>query len=146
MMLEHGGFADALRQWRARRRVSQLELAQRAATTQRHLSFIERGRSVPGRAMVVRLAEALEVPLRERNALLLHPDGLAPQVVNVDQWAWHVIDALRHETARNPTDRLEALVTEFEGLVPDRPGTRGRSTWASRSRCGFPPVMATCSC
>ncbi|HEY7325690.1 MAG TPA: helix-turn-helix transcriptional regulator [Streptosporangiaceae bacterium] len=43
----------------------------RAGTTQRHVSFIESGRSVPGRAMVVRLAESLEVPLRERNALLL---------------------------------------------------------------------------
>jgi transcriptional regulator with XRE-family HTH domain len=74
---EHSGFANALRQWRSRRRVSQLELARRAATTQRHLSFIESGRSVPGRAMVVRLAEALEVPLRERNALLLAA-GYAP--------------------------------------------------------------------
>lgn len=63
--------------WRRRRRVSQLELALRAGTTQRHVSFIEGGRSVPGRAMVVRLAEALEVPLRERNALLL-ASGYAP--------------------------------------------------------------------
>lgn len=75
--LEHSGFADALRQWRRRRRVSQLELARRAATSQRHVSFIESGRSVPGRAMVVRLAEALEVPLRDRNALLLAA-GYAP--------------------------------------------------------------------
>src|SRR5262249_35854328 len=65
------GLAGALREWRTRRRVSQLELALRAGTTQRHVSFIESGRSVPGRAMVVRLAESLEVPLRERNALLL---------------------------------------------------------------------------
>jgi len=49
----------------------------RAGTTQRHVSFIESGRSVPGRAMVVRLAESLEVPLRERNALLLAA-GYAP--------------------------------------------------------------------
>jgi transcriptional regulator with XRE-family HTH domain len=71
------GLAAALREWRARRRVSQLELALRAGTTQRHVSFIESGRSVPGRAMVVRLAESLEVPLRERNALLLAA-GYAP--------------------------------------------------------------------
>src|SRR3954451_1681984 len=64
-------FADDLRDWRRRRSVSQLELALRAGTTQRHVSFIERGRSVPGRAMVIRLAEALDVPLRQRNALLL---------------------------------------------------------------------------
>ena len=63
--------ADSLRSWRERRRISQLELALRAGTTQRHVSFIERGRSAPGRAMVIRLAEALDVPLRERNALLL---------------------------------------------------------------------------
>src|SRR6188472_4590538 len=66
-----------LRSWRARRRVSQLELAVRAGTTQRHVSFIESGRSVPGRDMVIRLAESLEVPLRERNALLLS-GGYAP--------------------------------------------------------------------
>jgi transcriptional regulator with XRE-family HTH domain len=70
-------FADDLRDWRRRRSVSQLELALRAGTTQRHVSFIERGRSAPGRAMVIRLAEALEVPLRHRNALLLRA-GYAP--------------------------------------------------------------------
>jgi transcriptional regulator with XRE-family HTH domain len=76
-VVEPAGFPSALREWRERRRVSQLELALRAGTTQRHLSFIERGRSLPGRGMVVRLAEALEVPLRERNALLLAA-GFAP--------------------------------------------------------------------
>src|SRR6185369_3012773 len=64
-------FPSALRARRELRRMSQLELAQRAGTTQRHVSFIERGRSAPGRAMVVRLAEALQLPLRERNELLL---------------------------------------------------------------------------
>lgn len=54
-----------------------MELALRAGTTQRHLSFIEGGRSVPGRAMVVRLAESLQLPLRERNELLLAA-GYAP--------------------------------------------------------------------
>src|SRR3954471_24722681 len=72
-----GEFAVALRGWRRRRRFSQLELALRAGTTQRHVSFIESGRSVPGRAMVVRLAESLEMPLRERHALLLAA-GYAP--------------------------------------------------------------------
>ena len=70
-------FGAELRRWRERRRVSQLELALRAGTSQRHLSFIESGRSVPGRAMVVRLAESLGLPLRERNQLLLHA-GYAP--------------------------------------------------------------------
>jgi transcriptional regulator with XRE-family HTH domain len=70
-------FGSELRRWRERRRVSQLELAVRAGTTQRHLSFIENGRSVPGRGMVVRLAESLGLPLRERNLLLLNA-GYAP--------------------------------------------------------------------
>lgn len=70
-------FGEALRRWRSLRRISQLELAMRAGTTQRHLSFVERGRSVPGRGMVVRLTESLQIPLRERNALLLAA-GYAP--------------------------------------------------------------------
>jgi transcriptional regulator with XRE-family HTH domain len=69
--LESTRFADELRCWRHTRRWSQLELAVRAGTTQRHLSFIERGRSRPGRAIVVRLAESLGLTLRERNRLLL---------------------------------------------------------------------------
>jgi transcriptional regulator with XRE-family HTH domain len=70
-------FPQALRERRTRRRLSQLELALRAGTTQRHISFMESGRSVPGRTMVVRLAESLELPLRERNGLLLVA-GYAP--------------------------------------------------------------------
>ena len=60
--------------------MSQLELAIRAGTTQRHVSFIESGRSAPGRTMVVRLAESLELTLRDRNALLLTA-GYAPLYV-----------------------------------------------------------------
>ncbi|WP_327308279.1 helix-turn-helix transcriptional regulator [Streptomyces sp. NBC_01298] len=70
-------FAREMRRRRALRRISQLELATLAGTTQRHLSFIESGRSMPGRAMVVRLAESLGLTLRERNSLLLSA-GYAP--------------------------------------------------------------------
>ncbi|MFE1290731.1 helix-turn-helix domain-containing protein [Streptomyces sp. NPDC058751] len=70
-------FARELLRWRRARRVSQLELASRAGTTQRYVSFIERGRSVPGREIVIRLAESLDLTLRERNALLLAA-GYAP--------------------------------------------------------------------
>ena len=70
-------FTSELRRWRAQRRVSQLELAIRAGTTQRHVSYVEQGRSMPGRTMVVRLAESLELSLRDRNALLLAA-GYAP--------------------------------------------------------------------
>ena len=70
-------FAEALRGRRTRRKLSQLELAVRAGTTQRHLSFLESGRSTPGRAMVIRLTESLDLPLRDRNDLLLAA-GFAP--------------------------------------------------------------------
>lgn len=59
-----------LREWRARRRLSQLDLAYSAEISQKHLSFIELGRSQPSREMILRLAEELEIPLRERNILL----------------------------------------------------------------------------
>jgi transcriptional regulator with XRE-family HTH domain len=68
---------DLLREWRQRRRLSQLELALEAEISTRHLSFVETGRSVPSRDMVLHLAEQLEVPLRERNALLVAA-GYAP--------------------------------------------------------------------
>lgn len=63
-------FGELLRGWRGRRRLSQLDLAVAAEVSQRHLSFIESGRAAPSREMVLRLADQLEVPLRERNALL----------------------------------------------------------------------------
>jgi transcriptional regulator with XRE-family HTH domain len=66
-----------LREWRKRRRLSQLDLALDAEVSARHLSFLETGRSVPSRQMILHLAEQLEVPLRERNALLLAA-GYAP--------------------------------------------------------------------
>ncbi|MEU0057866.1 helix-turn-helix transcriptional regulator [Streptomyces sp. NPDC006334] len=67
-----------LRAWRERRRVSQLELALRADSSARHISFIETGRSRPSEEMVLRLAEHLDVPVRERNSLLLAA-GYAPR-------------------------------------------------------------------
>src|SRR3954454_12092226 len=67
-----------LREWRMRRRVSQLELSSETGVSTRHLSFIETGRARPSRDMVMRLAEFLALPLRERNALLLAA-GYAPE-------------------------------------------------------------------
>lgn len=191
------GVAELLRGWRERRRVSQLELALSAGTTQRHVSFIERGRSLPGRGMIVRLAEALEVPLRERNELLLaagyapaypqtalddptldpvrgalerileghvpypavvtdragdlvsandpfsalvngipkslreprlnlarvllHPDGLGPRVINMNEWGRHVIDGLTRKSQRHPNAGLDSLIDELERYVPSPP-------------------------
>jgi transcriptional regulator with XRE-family HTH domain len=71
-------FGDRLRQWRQRRRFSQLELSLAADVSTRHLSFLETGRSRPSREMVLTLADALDVPLRERNALLASA-GFAPR-------------------------------------------------------------------
>ncbi|WP_308209935.1 helix-turn-helix domain-containing protein [Actinomadura madurae] len=68
---------EQLRAWRQLRRLSQLELASEADVSTRHLSFVETGRSAPSREMVLRLAEHLDVPLRDRN-LLLVAAGYAP--------------------------------------------------------------------
>src|SRR5438477_2554416 len=68
---------DHLRDWRTRRRLSQLDLALEAEISTKHLSFLETGRAQPSREMVLRLAERLEVPLRERNVLLVSA-GFAP--------------------------------------------------------------------
>jgi transcriptional regulator with XRE-family HTH domain len=71
------GVGPLIRDWRNRRRLSQLDLALDASVSARHLSFVETGRSKPSRELVLHLAEHLEVPLRERNALLLAA-GYAP--------------------------------------------------------------------
>src|SRR5512146_2949315 len=68
---------DHLREWRQRRHLSQLDLAVDAEISARHLSFVETGRAAPSRDMVLKLAERLDVPLRERNVLLVAA-GYAP--------------------------------------------------------------------
>ncbi|MEV7866186.1 helix-turn-helix transcriptional regulator [Streptomyces sp. NPDC088124] len=73
-----GAFGPLLRGWRTRRRLSQLELALRADSSARHISFVETGRARPSEEMVLRLADRLDVPVRERNALLLAA-GYAPR-------------------------------------------------------------------
>ncbi|NUW46346.1 helix-turn-helix transcriptional regulator [Nonomuraea rhodomycinica] len=191
------GIGGELRRWRHSRRVSQLELATLAGTTQRHLSFIESGRSLPGRAIVIRLAESLGLTLRERNDLLtaagyapvfaesgfdeaalrpvraaleqildghlpypalvigpygqvvaanaaievftedaapellepplnmlrlmLHPDGMGHRLRNLPEWGRHVIENLRARARRSPDPRLDALVDELAGYVPQTP-------------------------
>ncbi|MGP0089735.1 MAG: helix-turn-helix domain-containing protein [Xanthobacteraceae bacterium] len=70
-------FGVLIRRWRQRRRMTQMDLASAADSSTRHLSYLETGRAQPSREMVLRLAERLDVPLRERNALLLAA-GFAP--------------------------------------------------------------------
>ena len=77
MSQTHSHIGLLLRSWREQRHLSQLDLATEAEISQRHLSFVESGRSAPSRDMVLRLAEQLDVPLRERNAMLISA-GFAP--------------------------------------------------------------------
>jgi transcriptional regulator with XRE-family HTH domain len=160
-------FGDHLRRWRRHRRLSQLDLAHEADVSPRHLSFVETGRSVPSREMVLRLAQRLDVPLRERNQLLvaagyapmyrerpladpalavdrnliaanrmvahlmagvhqtllqapvnvlrlsLHPDGLAPRIVNLGQWRSHLLERLRQQIHATGDAQLGALLNEL---------------------------------
>jgi transcriptional regulator with XRE-family HTH domain len=183
-----------LREWRERRRLSQLELSSRAEISTRHLSFVETGRAKPSPEMIVKLTEHLEVPLRERNQLLLaggyapaypqysldapelasvraalklvlaaqepypalvinrwwelvdanaavavitrdcaahlleppvnvlrlslHPDGLAPRIVNLDQWRAHLLEQLHRRvdsTGDTALAELEAELRAYPG-------------------------------
>jgi transcriptional regulator with XRE-family HTH domain len=178
-----------LRAWRQRRRMSQLDFACEAEISSKHLSFLETGRSMPSREMVLKLAELLEVPLRERNEMLiaagfapvfsrraltdpemqvareavekvlkghepypaiaidrywtlvaansaiqpmlagvdpkllqpplnvlrlsLHPDGLAPRIVNLPQWREHLLARLHREIEISADSNLSALAEEL---------------------------------
>jgi transcriptional regulator with XRE-family HTH domain len=106
-------FAAMLRWWRRRRGISQLELAGRAEVSQRHLSFLELGRAAPSRAMVLRLAAALEVPLRQQNALLLAA-GFAP--------VWHESGLAAPElgAVRSGLDYMLNQQEPFPAVVVDR--------------------------
>jgi transcriptional regulator with XRE-family HTH domain len=190
-----------LRDWRTRRRLSQLDLALDAGISARHLSFVETGRSKPSPEMVLTLAERLQVPLRERNRLLLaagyapeyesrslddpelspirdalgrvlsghepypaiavdhhwnlvasngalgvlldgvadellvppancmrlalHPDGLAPRILNFGEWRGHLLHRPRRQRALTGDPFLEQLLAELVTYpAPDR--TDGR--------------------
>jgi transcriptional regulator with XRE-family HTH domain len=192
-----------LRDWRHRRRRSQLDLAHAAEVSARHLSFVETGRSRPSRELLLHLAEHLEVPLRERNSLLLaagyapayretalnddtvapvrdaldkilsghepfpavivnrrwelvsanrpllaivtdgvapellqppvnvlrvslHPRGLAPRIVNLDEWSAHLLTRLRRESALANDPALDDLLDELRSY----PGVNDGSTIA----------------
>src|SRR5579875_991130 len=185
------GVGPLLREWRQRRRLSQLGLALTADISARHLSFVETGRSRPTSGMILRLSEHLDVPLRDRNALLLaggyapafpehglgepelaavraalrrvlaapgaypavvvnrwwelveanaaiavltdgadpallappvnvlrlslHPDGMAPRIINLAEWRAHLLTRLEHQVASTGDPRLAALHEELTG-------------------------------
>ncbi len=102
-----------LRSWRRRRRLSQLDLALEAGVSARHLSFVETGRSRPSAEMVLHLAEQLEVPLRDRNALLLAA-GYAPA------YGEHALDAPEMAPVREAIELVLAGHDPYPALVVDR--------------------------
>jgi transcriptional regulator with XRE-family HTH domain len=188
---------EQLRAWRVRRRLSQLDLAIEADVSTRHLSFVETGRSKPTSQMILRLSEHLDVPLRDRNELLLaggyapaypaggldgpelasiretlrrllaghepnpalvvdqhwnlvdandtiglflesaapgllvppvnvlraslHPDGMAPRIVNLGRWRAHLLSRLRRQVAATADDELSNLYDELRGYPCDQP-------------------------
>jgi transcriptional regulator with XRE-family HTH domain len=106
-------FGRLLREWRARRRVSQLDLAMEAGVSSRHVSFVETGRSQPSREMVLMLARVLDVPLRDRNELLMAA-GYAPLYRATD------LDAPALEQARRALDFMLRQQEPYPAIVVDR--------------------------
>ncbi|KOU38221.1 helix-turn-helix domain-containing protein [Streptomyces sp. WM6378] len=106
------GVGAMLRGWREQRRISQLELALRADSSARHISFIETGRSRPSEEMILRLAEHLDVPVRERNALLLAA-GYAPH------YAQTPLDDPSMSSLREGMERLLQAYDPYPALMVD---------------------------
>ena len=106
-------FGERLRHWRQRRRLSQLDLAHVADVSTRHLSYVETGRASPSRDMVLRLVDRLEVPLRERNALL-EAAGYAPM------YRERSLDAPDMASARAAVKRILDCHEPWPALAMDR--------------------------
>jgi transcriptional regulator with XRE-family HTH domain len=106
-------FGSLLRHWRKRRHISQLDLAISADVSSRHVSFIETGRATPSRAMVLRLAAALEVPRRERNQMLVAA-GLAPEYLE------RSLDHPEMAAVRNGVEQILAAYNPYPCLAVDR--------------------------
>lgn len=106
-------FGERLRHWRQRRRLSQLDLAHAAEVSTRHLSCVETGRASPSRDMVLRLAHRLDVPLRERNALLVAA-GYAPM------YRERPLDAPEMVDARAAVQRILDCHEPWPALAMDR--------------------------
>jgi transcriptional regulator with XRE-family HTH domain len=112
-MSKQTSFAASLRWWRRQRGLSQLDLAGRAEISQRHLSFLELGRAAPSREMVMRLAGALDVPLRQHNALLVSA-GFAPV------WRQTNLAAPELDQVRRALDYMLAQQEPFPAVAVDR--------------------------
>ncbi|GAA0522904.1 transcriptional regulator [Paractinoplanes deccanensis] len=133
-----GDVGPLLQRWRKARRLSQLGLAAEAAVSVRHLCFIETGRARPSRTMVLRLADVLDVPLRERNTLLLAA-GFAPE------YQESTLDAPAFTVVRQAIDAILAQQEPHPAVVMDRDWTIRRANTAAEHFFGFllaghPPV------
>src|SRR5437764_2255006 len=113
MQIQTQHVGEHLRQWRQRRRMSQLDLANDAGISARHLSFMETGRAAPSRDMLLRLAERLDVPLRERNVMLVAA-GFAPA------FAQRPLDDPAMASARSAIEAVMKAHEPYPALVVDR--------------------------
>src|SRR5262245_43296678 len=107
------GVGPLLRDWRQRRRRSQLDLASEAEVSPRHLSFVETGRSKPSRELLLHLAEHLDVPLRDRNSLLLAA-GYAPSYHETP------LEADEMQPIRDALDKILAGHDPYPAVVVDK--------------------------
>lgn len=106
------GFGTLMRQWRRRRGLSQMELAETGGVSQRHVSFLESGRARPSRQMVLHLGEMMDLPLRERNRLL-HAAGFAAA------YRESRLDEPQLQAARRALDLLLKQAEPFPAVVVD---------------------------
>jgi transcriptional regulator with XRE-family HTH domain len=121
-------FGVLLRRWRAARRISQLTLALDADISTRHLSCVETGRAQPSREMVLRLAEALEIPLRERNTMLLAAGYAA-------LYRQTSLDAPEMEAARQNSNALPGRRAGLQEVFADETADEARGSGEAQAPC-----------
>ena len=128
-----------LQHWRAQRRMSQLALAHEAGVTPRHVSFVESGRANPSREMVLTLTRALDVPLRERNQVLLAA-GYAPQYreTGLDDASMAAVRAALDRLLEHHLPHPAVLMDRHWNLLRANRGRRG----AVRAGCSTAPTPA----
>jgi transcriptional regulator with XRE-family HTH domain len=134
-------FGVRLSEWRARRRESQLDLAIAANISQRHLSFVESGRTLPSRDMVVRLCEVLDVPLRARNELLIAAGFAA-------LYRERALDLLGMESVREALWRMIIHHEPYPAFVVDREWRvvmNNQSAARLISACSTPAILPSLS-
>jgi transcriptional regulator with XRE-family HTH domain len=128
---------DLLREWRQRRRMSQLDFAVEAEISSKHLSFLETGRSQPSREMLLHLAELLDVPLRERNSLLIAA-GFAPMFME------HALNDPALQAAREAIELVLKGHEPYPAVAVDRHWNMlAANTPATTLMAGVAPALLT---